>query len=319
MADDDDQPDRATLHQRLRYRIDNLLARGTVATLVSLGIVTATAVLISSLLLTIFNVRLAGSEDGRWLEDFWQSLLRTMDPGTMAGDVGWGRRLLALVVTVFGLLVAGTLIGIIANGVEDRVDSMRRGRSVVIESDHLVVVGGTERLAAVVQQLAVANHARPQNTIVVLADRDPGELRQSVGGDLRGTRVVFRWGDPTRRTDLEIVRPARARGIVILRDGNSDAAAVKTVLAITAALPDDHDIPVVVEVSDSHTAQRLLRACPGVHPIVPEDAVARTAAFALRQAGISQVMSDLTDAGGSTNIHVVDASDAIGIQFAEVV
>jgi ion channel POLLUX/CASTOR len=220
---------------------------------------------------------------------------------------------------VFGLLVAGTLIGIIANGVEDRVDSMRRGRSVVIESGHLVVVGGTDRMAAVVHQLALANQARPQNTIVVLADRDPGELRQSVRGDLRGTRVVFRWGDPTRRADLEIVRPARARGIVVLRDGNSDAAAVKTVLAITAGLPDDHDIPVVVEVSDSQTAQRLLRACPDVHSIVPEEAVGRTAAFALRQPGISQVMSDLTDAAGNTNIHVVDAADAIGFPFATVV
>jgi hypothetical protein len=48
-------------------------------------------------------------------------MLRVLRPGTMAGDVGWGRRILALAVTLFGLLVAGTLIGVIAAVVEDRL------------------------------------------------------------------------------------------------------------------------------------------------------------------------------------------------------
>ena len=317
----DDEPDRPSLRQRARYGLDNLLARGTVATLISLGIVAASAVLVSSLLLTIFGVTFAGSEDGRWLEDLWQSMLRVLDPGTMAGDVGWGRRLLALVVTIFGLLVAGTLIGIIANGVEDRVDSMRRGRSVVIESGHLVVVGGTDRLPMVIRQLALANEGRPRRTIVVLADRDPGGLHDDVREQLRGlegTRVVYRSGDPTRRADLEIVRAGRSSGIVVLADGDSDVAAVKTVLAITSELDGRQDIPVVVELADPRTAALLVDACPGVEPIVPEEAMGRIAAFALRQRGLSHVVLGLTEASGA-NIHVVERPDAIGLRFGEVV
>jgi ion channel POLLUX/CASTOR len=316
-----DESDRPSLRERARYRLDNLLARGTVATLISLGIVAASAVLVSSLLLTIFGVTFSGSQDGRWLEDLWQSMLRVLDPGTMAADVGWGRRLLALIVTIFGLLVAGTLIGIIANGVEDRVDSMRRGRSAVIEAGHLVVVGGTDRLAMVIRQLALANQGHPPNTVVVLADRDPGELHNVVRKHLRGlegTRVVYRSGDPTRRSDLEIVRLGRARGIVVLADGDSDIAAVKTVLAITSELGGRHDIPVVVELSDQGMAALLADACPGVEPIVPQEAMARIAAFALRQRGLSQVVLELTQAGGS-NIYVVERLDVIGLPFGRLV
>ena len=51
-----------------------------------------------------------------------ESLLRTLDTGTMAGDDGWRQRLVALGVTIFGLLVLGTLIGVIATGVEAQID-----------------------------------------------------------------------------------------------------------------------------------------------------------------------------------------------------
>lgn len=130
------------LRSRVRYRFDNLLARGTWAVLLWLGVVTLAAVLVSSGLLAAFGVDFAGSQETSWLEDFWQSLLRVFDPGTMAADVGWGRRILALLVTIFGILIAGTLIGLIANGVEQRVEEMRRGRSTVVETGHAVILGG---------------------------------------------------------------------------------------------------------------------------------------------------------------------------------
>jgi len=145
-----------------------VLARGTAAALAWLGIVTLGAVLVSAALLTLFGVTFAGSTESGLVEDTWQSLLRILDTGTMAGDIGWGRRILALVITLFGLLIAGTLIGIIAAGVEDRIDSMRRGRSTVIESGHLVILGGSPRLPAIVEQLILANAERDANAIVVL-------------------------------------------------------------------------------------------------------------------------------------------------------
>jgi hypothetical protein len=71
------------------------------------------------------------------------------------------------------------------------------------------------------------------------------------------------------------------------------------VLAVTSELGGRHDIPVVVELSDQGMAALLADACPGVEPIVPQEAMARIAAFALRQRGLSQVVLELTQAGGS--------------------
>ncbi len=311
------------LRHRLRYRFDNLLARGTGAALVWLGAVTLAAVLISSVLLWAFGVTFAGSDSGSLLEDFWQSLLRVMDPGTMAGDVGWGRRVLALLVTIFGLLVAGTLIGVIAAGVEQRIERMQRGRSAIIESDHFVVLGDSERLPIVVAQLVLAGAGRGGHAIVVMADRDPAGMFDEVGRlveDWRGSRLVIRSGDPTRTSDLALVRLDTARAVIVLAgDGEDVTLTSRILLAIGAHLGGYAGRPVIVEVDDAVTAATLVRACgPDVHPLVTSQAAARIAAFVLRRPGLGPVLRELLDFRGC-DIHIQRDQELTGATFGALV
>ena len=322
-TDRDGNPIDVSVRERIRYRFDNVLARGTTAALAWLGVVTLAAVVVSATLLTLFGVTFAGSDESGLIEDTWQSLLRILDTGTMAGDVGWGRRILALMITLFGLLVAGTLIGIIAAGVEDRIDSMRRGRSTVIESGHLVILGGSPRLPVIIEQLVLANAERGSNTIVVLSLTDPTELRRAVIDavpDSHRTRVVYRFGDPRVRADLALARIGEARGVVVLPESDGDDVSVtQTVLALNAEFGGPLDVPVVVEVADSVTAQRLVNAWGSLmHPIVTAEAIARTGAFALRQRGLSKVVAELTDFHGC-DLHVTERPELLGIRFDEIV
>ncbi|MFW2332293.1 CASTOR/POLLUX-related putative ion channel [Ilumatobacter sp.] len=310
------------VRHRLRYRFDNLLARGTSAVLIWLGVVTLLTVVLSSLLLAAAGVTFSGSNEDSFLEDFWQSLLRTMDPGTMAGDVGWGQRLLALAVTIFGILVAGTLIGVIASGVEARIDRMRRGRSVVIERDHIVILGASQRLPVVVDQLTIAYRKRGGRAIVVMDDRDPSEMVDAVARvveDTRGSRLVYRSGDPTLRRDLELVRLSAARTVIVLRGADGDVGVVKTVLAIGVELGGFDHVPIVAELTDLSNAEKLERACGAkVHPILASQASARTAAFALREPGMSQVVDELFDFR-QCDLYLRDEDGLTGLRFGELV
>ncbi len=310
------------LRHRARYRFDNLLSKGTSAVLIWLGAITFATVVLSSLLLAAAGVTFASSNGDSFIEDFWQSLLRTMDPGTMAGDVGWGQRLLALAITLFGILVAGTLIGVIASGVEDRIDHMRRGRSVVIETDHIVILGTSGRLPVVVDQLVTAYRRRGGRTLVVLADRDPSEMVDAVSAvveDNHGSRLVYRSGDPTLRRDLELVRLSTARTVIVLAGADGDVGVVKTVLAVGAQLGGFHGISIVAELTDFSTADKLGRACGSmVHPILATQASARVAAFALREAGLSQVIAELFDFR-ACDLYIRDDAALIGRRFDEVV
>lgn len=286
-----------------------------------LGIATLAVIAASSLLLTLFGVTLSGSSSGSWLEDFWQSTLRTLDAGTMAGDVGWGRRLLALIVTLFGILIAGTLIGIIASGVEQRIETMQRGRSGVVETDHIVILGASAQLPDLVEQLALAGESRHSNVIVVLADRTPAELSHEVRSltpDLFGTRLVFRWGDRTNVGDLEIVALRDARAVIVLADDEGDADVVRTVLAVDVAL-GEHRVPIVAEVDDPAVGESLVRACGAdIHPITPDQATARLATYAFRGPHLIRVIQQLLDFRGP-DLYVRAPGELTGRTFADSV
>ncbi len=316
--------DATGLRNRIRYQFDNLLSRGTWAVLLWLLAITLLVVLISSLLLTAFGVNLTGTDEDSWPEDFWQSAMRTLDPGTMADDVGWGPRLVALVVTLFGILIAGALIGIIVSGVERSVEKMQRGRSTVVQSDHVVILGASARLTVIIRQLALAGKTRRRNAIVVLANREPAELNQQIranGVDLHGSKLVFRWGDPSRTADLGLVAIGRARAVIVLADdeAGNDAGVVKAVLSAGAALDGFDRIPIVAEFGDPRTGDSLLRACGGmVSPLTPMQAIARMTIYTLRQPGLSQVLQELVDFHGA-DLYIRELGDLDGCRFGDTV
>ncbi|MGI9645586.1 MAG: CASTOR/POLLUX-related putative ion channel [Ilumatobacteraceae bacterium] len=311
-----------SVRRRFRYRVDNVLSRGVGAPLLVLGGITVIVVLVSAAVLTAFSVSFAGEEDTTWLEGFWQSVLRLMDPGTMADDVGWWARIIALMVTVVGILIVGTLIGVIASGVEQRVEGLRRGRSPVDETGHVLILGESGRLPMVVRQLALANRGRRANAIVVLADDETGDLDDDVraaAGDLHGSRLVFRRGDPARAADLERVGIRDARSVIVLadEDAHGDAGVVMAVLAAGTELGAFDRVPIVAELDDPETGAALLDACGGVvYPVAGVQVVGRYTAFALREPGLNQVVGELLDFRGA-DLYVRETGDLAGLRFRE--
>ncbi len=307
----------------MRYRFDRLLARGTWAVLLWLGALTFVVVLASTTLLVLFGVTFAGSENQSWLEDFWQTLLRILDTGTMAGDVGWGRRVLSLIVTLVGLLLAGTLIGLIAAGIEQRVERLQQGRSMVVESGHYVVLGYSGRLPVVIEQLTTAGADTDRDVVVVMADRDPSAvsklLRTGVAPAGR-SRIVVRSGDPRQPSTLELASIDLARAVVVLADDDDpgDGGVITTVLALGQLIGFDR-VPVIAEVSSVRIGEELVRATgPAVHPVAATVAAARVASFVLRQPGLGEIVEELTDAAGS-GIYVTEAPEVVGMPFGDLI
>ena len=128
------KPMRRSVGQRLRYRFDNTISRGTLPVIGYLALLTVALVMSAALVLAITGTEINEQDHPGFLEAFWQSLLRILDPGTFSGDNGWFLRVVMLVVTLFGISIAAVLIGLIASGIEQRIEGLRRGRSAVIDS-----------------------------------------------------------------------------------------------------------------------------------------------------------------------------------------
>jgi hypothetical protein len=107
-----------TFRQRLRYQFDNLMSRGTPALIIGLFVMSLLVIVVAAFIISVFSLRQLDSSDTlSFGEAFWESLMRTLDSGTMGGDTGTGFRLVMLFVTLGGIFVVSTLIGVLSNGI----------------------------------------------------------------------------------------------------------------------------------------------------------------------------------------------------------
>ncbi|HJQ35716.1 MAG TPA: potassium transporter TrkA, partial [Thermoanaerobaculia bacterium] len=297
-----------TLRQRMRYAFDNTLSKGTPALIAWLAIVTIAFLAVASILLLLFGAAPPG-ENGAKLsfpEIMWHNLMRTLDAGTMGGDTGSAIYLiLMLLVTLGGVFIVGTLIGLISNGVGNQIEELRKGRSLVAETDHVVILGWNERVFSIVGELILGNEHRRHNAIVIMADRDKvsmdDEVRERLG-DWKTTKIVCRRGNPIDLGDLKIVNFNAARAIVVLspEGDHPDAEVIKTILAVTNH-PERRQEPfhIVAEIRERKNMEPArLVGRDEAQLIETSETIARVVAQTCRQTGLSGVYTELLDYGG---------------------
>ncbi|MFO7561927.1 MAG: NAD-binding protein [Enhygromyxa sp.] len=306
-----------SLADRYRYAFDALMARGAWALITWHLLIVLAAVLLVTLLAVVLGAAPV-DEDGEAMSFaalFWSTLMHALDPGTIAeDDQGGVWRTLMLSSTVFGILLLGSVLGVLVTGVTDRFEQLREGRSRVLESDHTLIVGWSRQVFTIVSELAVANQSRGGSCIVIYADHPKvwmeDELRTKVR-DTGRTRVVLRSGDPTDPETLEVVAPEHARAIVVLAPEGSgdDTEVVRALLSVGRTRPAEGVAQhVVTEIRDPRNAA-VARLAVDRRTEVLEigDLVAKIAVQTCLQAGLSVVYEELLSFNGH-EIYFVDAS-----------
>jgi voltage-gated potassium channel Kch len=252
------------------------------------------------------------------------SAMRAMDAGTVAGDTGsWSFRLTMLAITIGGIFVVSTLIGVLTSGIEGKLDELRKGRSFVVEEGHTVILGWSSQVFTIITELVIANANQSRSCIAILAEKDKvemeDEIRAKVGATGR-TRIVCRTGSPIDLTDLEIINPHSARSIIILAPDapNPDSHVIKTTLALTNN-PQRRAEPyhIVAEVGDAKNVE-IVRAIGGgeVEPILVSDLISRITVQTCRQSGLSVVYTELLDFEGD-EIYFHQEPGLVGKTFGE--
>lgn len=299
-----------TLKQRFGYWFDNLMSTGTPAMIGMLAVLSLLLVFFAGIILTI--AKFNQLENGNPLppmgfgEAVWESLMRTLDPGTMGGDTGAGFRGVMLFVTIGGIFVVSTLIGVLNSAIEGHLNHLRKGHSLVLEKDHTLILGWSPQIFTIISELMIANENQKKARIVVLANQDKvdmeTEIRERV--KFRGkTKIICRSGSPIDVNNLEIVSPHTARSIIVLPPENDDpdSYVIKTVLAITNN-PNRRDEPyhIVTQIRNRRNMDviRMVGAKDKVFPLLTGDLIARVVAQTSRQSGLSVVYTELMNFGG---------------------
>lgn len=292
--------------QKLRYKFDNLMSKGTIALIATLGILSVALVVTAGIILTISGFSQEDAESLGFIEAAWESLMRTLDPGTMGGDTGWGFRIVMLCVTLGGIFIVSTFIGVLANGISNKLEELRKGHSFVIEKGHTLILGWSEKIFPIISELIIANSNQKNPVIVILAQKDKVEMEEEISNrisDIKNTRIICRNGSSVDLHDLEIVNPHEAKSIIILapEDNEPDISVIKTILAITNNPHKIHNsYHIVAEISDIKNKEVAeMIGNNEVTLIHSEDLISRVIAQTCRQSGLSIVYTELLDFDGA--------------------
>jgi voltage-gated potassium channel Kch len=312
---------RTKISDWLRYKFDNLMSRGTGALIASLSVLSILMILTVALFVHLL------SPEGRTTplgQLFWMGLLRTLDPGTMGGDIGSPYFLAGMfTVTIGGIFIVSTLIGILSSGLEGRLGELRKGRSVVVEKNHTVVLGWSPQIFTIISELAEANANQGRSCIAILAEKDKVEMEDEIRSRIpsaRNTHIVCRSGSPMDLNDIDIVNPHEARSVIVLSPGieDSDANVIKSVLALVnnpGRRLDHYHIVASIRSAQNMEAARLVareEACL----ILADDLIARIIAQTCRQSGLSVIYHELLDFQGD-EIYIQSEGSLEGKTFAE--
>lgn len=296
------------LRDRLRYEFDNTLASGPVALILWLFAVSALMVIAASLLVLAAGLAPPGDTGARpgLLAQVWLSLLHALDSSFIENDRGsLSFMLVMFALTLGGIFVVSILIGILTSGIENRLEDLRRGRSLVAETGHTVILGWSPQIFSVIAELVAANSNKGRSAIAILADRGKVEMDDEIRSKIpdRGrTRVVARSGNPADLTDLQVVNPQAAKSIVILapESENPDSTVIKTILALVNH-PGRREEPyhIVAEIHELRN-QQVARMVAGdeAQIILVGGLIARITVQSSRQSGLSAVYTELLDFSG---------------------
>ncbi len=324
----------ATLGQTLRYRFDNLMARGAGPQMLLLGGITLVAIVVTAMVLALSGLAPAVGDDGT-TESFgqlvWRGLMRTMDSGAVGGDTGsWSFLIIMLVITLVGIFVLSALIGILNGALEGALENLRKGKSRVVESGHTVVLGYTPKVHTLLGELAEAARNQKDGCVVVLADRDKVEMDDEIafhlGDRAKLLRVVTRSGSPHDLADLSIVNIPAARAVVVpspeggpgesMTPNEADTVVLKTLLALSK-VPGARAVHLVAELQEEKTVgvARMVVAESAALVLSPP-LISRLLVQTGRQSGLSAVYLDLLNFEGE-EIYVQPVAALAGKTFHE--
>ncbi len=311
------------LGARLRYAFDKSMAAGPIALIGWLAILSLILILIAGAVLVIFAIAPEGGSPLDYGEAVWEALMRTLDSGTMGGDAGWAFRWVMLAVTLGGIFVVSALIGVLSTGLEDRLDELRKGRSIVLETDHTIIFNWSPSIFDIISELTIANQSRRRPRIVIMADKDKVEMEDEIARkvpNLRNTRIICRSGDPTDLGDIAIASPHTSRSIIVVSPeaDDPDSRVIKTVLAL---VHDPHrrseKYRIAAEIRHKKNAD-LAEVVGGaeVQLVLADELIARIVVHSSRQSGLSAVYSELLDFDGS-EIYTAEQSALFGSSFGD--
>ena len=319
------------LKDKIKYKINNIFTSGNLGLLAGLAIITGVLILI----ITVFCyqlslVPLSPSEQQPFFKTFWMIFMCVFDPGGVesAADGGWLLIVTSIVSAIAGLILIGALVAILDEALTKKIESLKKGKSLIVESDHIIILGWSKQIFNILIELSESNqNCRKKLIVVILADKDKSEMDDLISEniDKKNLKILCRTGESINQKDLEMVSLNTAKSIIICGDEGdrhlNDSYCIKTCLAIVkGANRKKGRYHIVANVNSKDSSSILTEiSSDEIIPIFTDETISKIIAQASMQQGLAETYMKIFSFKGDS-VYFLDAKKlgVIGLTYAEV-
>ena len=290
------KPNSKSLPKVIRYYFDNIIAKpGNF--LVFIILIGFTLALIMTMVQYSLNVY---DEETVFNDNWWDSIVNVLKLKAK-GDT-WTERLMQFLFWTFSIAISGIVIGFLTGKIRRLTTQLNKGRSSVIKKNHILIIGWSNNIFAILKELNIANENVRNQIVVIYADRSNEDMQddlKSIGKKLKHLKLVTRTGSLTKPDDLDITNPNEAKAIIVLNnEEKSDPIVVTTCLALCALLWNK-DISIIASLVNASYAEAITKIKEfDIIPVLSESVISNVTAQACRARGLGLVVIDFLDFDG---------------------
>jgi ion channel POLLUX/CASTOR len=302
-----------SFRELFHYRFDTFMARRGASIFISLVLVFFVLLLFAGIIrgaiYVLFpEIDIQSSRDV--FENIYISFLQMSDPGNMALDMNASLLIKAvgILAGIAGMVMFSALIALITTALDQKINSLKKGHSKVIEDGHTLILGWNEqRVIEILRELIEANESEPDPAVVILSEKDKEDMDDYLGVNLidrKNTRIITRSGSVSSMVNLEIVSVSTCKSVIALASSHegateaektaSDAKVIKTILAVVAFCSSQKKLNVVAEVFNPRNRRILEDISPqAITTIDTRDILAKILVQTSRSTGLAMVYSEI--------------------------
>ena len=306
------------LKDRFLYWFDNRMTKGSLSFIRVLIIASLLLAILIAGLIILFRF----NEEGEVASVFWDSIATVINawmPSFEDGSPGYV--ILMAVTAIAGVLFTSVLIGIVTSAIEEKIGSLKRGNSLVLEKNHIVVLGFNPGEYTLLEQLILASGGKP-DCIVVAEDMGREEMEQAIEENLdvpKNFRIVCRTADITDPQSLVKCSVETSRTIIV--NPTDDMRTIKAVLAVSMLLEEKGvpEISVNAIISKEHfRIPPSIAETNHISTLQTESIMAKMIAHSCTQTGLSDTFKELFNFEGS-EFYLVSLPGTEGLPFEDLI
>ena len=307
-----------SLRKQLQYWFDNRISKGSLSFIrVAIALSIFLAILMAAL-----SILFGFQGDRNPKSVFWNSIA-TLINGQFPffEDGSFGYVLLMAITAVTGVLFTSVLIGIITSSLEQKIMRLNQGNSLVLEKNHIVVLGFYPGEYTLLKQLILASAGKP-GSIVVAENLEREQMEQYIRENLdipKNFRIICRTADITDPASIEKCSLETCKTVII--NPTDDMKTIKAILAVSALLEKKGVPDVSVNAILSKSEYQFPYAIAEANHILTlpiTDIIAKIIAHSLTQTGLADSFREVLRFEGS-EFYLVDFPEGIGLSFQELV